>query len=342
MTKNCKILSIGQSQLMSYKLMLCLPMLCTLMFCSPSFAQSKLGLAVPYISGEVKPLVANEPVNSILLANISRSLVRSDRTGRLSPDLARSFQTSDDGRLWTFKLRNGLLFPNSRSATVKDVKNSLQLWQTQTQTASALDVSNIADIEEVSVKSPLQLRRTDSALAIKLREPDWNFGRLVAKLPITDPELSRGFGSYFGKQTFFSAIGPYQIRELSAERGATLERSPAFFEQGLTGSAVITIKPYEDAAAALSALRSGGVDIIPLPTQSQLEQIADDPTLIALDSPLLQLEPTEESWKPTRNYWSNRDDQRDRLLTSKIIVRKSLKLDEKAGEYFDLSSSFLP
>ena len=55
-------------------------------------------------------------------SNLYEGLVKRDRFGRIGPAIARSWSHSDDHRIWTFVIAQGMTFHNGKPVTATDVK----------------------------------------------------------------------------------------------------------------------------------------------------------------------------------------------------------------------------
>ncbi len=58
------------------------------------------------------------------------SLVIHDAQGKVHPALARRWEVSKDGLVWTFHLRDDVTFHSGRRLTANDVKAHFDLWKT--------------------------------------------------------------------------------------------------------------------------------------------------------------------------------------------------------------------
>ena len=60
-----------------------------------------------------------------VLFNIFEGLVKPNSNGELIPAVAESYEISEDGKTYTFVLRDGIKFHNGKAVTVEDVKASI-------------------------------------------------------------------------------------------------------------------------------------------------------------------------------------------------------------------------
>lgn len=61
-----------------------------------------------------------------ILFNIYEGLVKPDEEGNLNDAVAESHSISEDGKVYTFKLRNGVKFHDGTTVTAEDVKYSIE------------------------------------------------------------------------------------------------------------------------------------------------------------------------------------------------------------------------
>nr|WP_242861361.1 ABC transporter substrate-binding protein [Cellulosilyticum ruminicola] len=57
---------------------------------------------------------------------VGETLVRFDQEGEMVPCLAESWENSGEGKVWTFKIREGVKFSNGEEMTAESVKSSLE------------------------------------------------------------------------------------------------------------------------------------------------------------------------------------------------------------------------
>jgi len=69
----------------------------------------------------INPLLATSDVDRDLVALVYSGLMRAGKYEHFEPDLAESYSISDDGKIYTFKLRNGLYWHDGSPVSAKDV-----------------------------------------------------------------------------------------------------------------------------------------------------------------------------------------------------------------------------
>ena len=102
-------------------------------------------------------------IDEVVYANVFEGLTRFGPDGSVRPALAESWDVSEDGKVYTFHLRTGVLFHDGTTFDAQDVKFSLDR-------ARAPDSANaqkalFAGIDTVTVVDP-------ATVTITLKEPD--------------------------------------------------------------------------------------------------------------------------------------------------------------------------
>lgn len=130
------------------------------------------------LGDSVDPAHAPRPTNAaerVLFRQLYETLVRADCTGRLLPALAETWRTDDDGRTWTFTLREEARFWDGVPVTAREVRAA---WA-RTGARVAVSVTG-ARTMSVTLASPVSepLLFADPALAVArpLAESPWPLG----------------------------------------------------------------------------------------------------------------------------------------------------------------------
>ncbi len=77
----------------------------------------------------LSPDDAGPDVHYVMIVNIHNALLELDPWGELQPVLAESYEVSDDGLTYTFKLREGVKFHDGTEFTAKDVQYTYDYYR---------------------------------------------------------------------------------------------------------------------------------------------------------------------------------------------------------------------
>jgi peptide/nickel transport system substrate-binding protein len=231
---------------------------------------------IPTLDPHISPsgVVAN------IDAHIFETLVAQDETLTPQPALAESWTTSEDGRTWTFTLRDGVLFHNGDTLTAADAAASLNRWKSVTARAKTL----LGDSEFVA--------QDDSTLSVELASPR---GDLLAQLSnplqfaaimpasVVESAPAEGITEYIG-------TGPYKFSAWNVDQNVELVRFDDYagVDTDPSGYAGRKDAPTEtlsfdfvlDTATRFSSFLSGEYDFVDV-TVDNLPQVEnqDDVTL---------------------------------------------------------------
>jgi oligopeptide transport system substrate-binding protein len=204
-------------------------------------------------------------------------------TTELRPDLAESYEISDDGLVYTFTLREGVSFHNGRKMTAEDVKYSLErVVNPETQSPGAgffgmiegFDALNAGEAEELSGVRVVDPR----TLEITLSRPDATFLHIMALnfAHVVPREAVEASGEDFGREPV--GTGAYRLAEWTLGQRVVFERNPDYWREGVPKLDQITFEIGQEPNVALLRLQRGEVDILgdPIPP-AQFLQVREDP-----------------------------------------------------------------
>ena len=213
---------------------------------------------------------ASERVRSLMF----NSLVKKDEKFDYVPELASNIQRSDDGLTFTFTLRDGVTFHDGRPFTSADAKYTLEtvLASTFAKAASFFEGSGANKTSYVkSVEAP-----DAKTLIIRLNK-QWT-GLLPNLVPIAIIPKD----SYESQKTHPLGTGPFKFKSYdSSQQVVDMEANPNYYE-GAPHIQNLRARVISDSNAMQAELRSGRVDIAPLPTSlspDAIKSLGGDPNL---------------------------------------------------------------
>jgi peptide/nickel transport system substrate-binding protein len=185
----------------------------------------------------------------------------------LVPDLATSWDISDDGLVYTFTIRQGVLFHNGREMTAEDVKFSLDRLRDPERSVYSADFAVVESVEVVD----------EETVQVTLSEPFSTFPMFLTDRYSIVPEEAVDT-----LDTTPVGTGPFMLEEYVLDQYVRLVRNPDYYEEGLPYLDAVEFKILGDEASKESALRSQSVDMVWFRDPRQAENIAESvPGLIS-------------------------------------------------------------
>ncbi len=188
-------------------------------------------------------------------------------TTELRPGVAESYEISEDGLTYTFKLRPGVTFHNGREMTAQDVKYSLdRVTNPATQSPGAgffgmiegFDAAMAGEAEGLSgvtVVDPLTVQ-------FKLSRPDATFLHVLALnfASVVPREAVEAAGEDFGREPVGS--GAFRLAEWTTGQRLVFEKNPDYWREGVPYVDQITFEVGQEPVVALLRLQNGEVDLV--------------------------------------------------------------------------------
>jgi peptide/nickel transport system substrate-binding protein len=205
-------------------------------------------------------------IDEIVYANVLEGLTRIDQTAQVQPGLAESWEISEDGKVYTFKLRSGAKYHDGTDFTADDVKFSLDRARAEDSTNAQKKL--FASIESVEVVDPTTVKVTlTHAEGLFL----YNMGLGDAVIVASE--------SADGNKENPVGTGPFKFDSWAKGSAIRLVKNPDYWGEPVALEKV-EFRVIPDAAAAVPALLSGDVHAFPnAPVGDALEQVQADPRL---------------------------------------------------------------
>jgi peptide/nickel transport system substrate-binding protein len=213
----------------------------------------------------------NNP-NFSMIRTVFNTLTAYDhKTLEPQPELATSWDLSDDGTSITLHLRDDVTFHSGRDFTADDVIFSVQAMQRE-------DVST--QLKHVALTIDDMKADDDHTVTLHLAHPVSNLFDMFEMMPIVDKDTFDDLLA--GKE--FNGTGPFKVVSYTPGSGVELERNDDYWVKGRPYLDGIDISVQSQSQSMLSSLKSGesqlALDMAPLDAVS----LQDDPAYDVIES----------------------------------------------------------
>ncbi|MCH6265040.1 glutathione ABC transporter substrate-binding protein [Neobacillus citreus] len=225
---------------------------------------NSLTIAVSANLISMDPQDTNDTLSGSIQSTMLEGLVGFDKDMKMIPVLAESYEASDDAKVFTFKLRQGVKFHDGTPFNAEAVK---------------VNIDRVANPEnKLKRYSMFELVEKTEAVdeytfRVTLKEPFGamlnNFAHPAARL------MSPAAIEKYGKDVATHPVGtgPFKFAEWDQSDHLSVEKNPDYWQKGLPKVDGIKFKPVPENGARVAMLQTGEADYIyPIPTE-QAESI---------------------------------------------------------------------
>lgn len=216
-------------------------------------------------------------------ALIYENLTWVDNDVVVQPQLAESWDISEDGLVYTFHLRQGVKFHNGQEMTAEDVKYSLER-QLNPDVGSA-GRGDLTMIQGIEVVDPYTLN-------ITLVEPTGPFlTALGGRYNAIIPKDSAPDGDTLRRQAI--GTGPYMVAEFVPTERLVLQKNADYWQEGVPLLDEIVIQVIPDEQTILAGLRAGTIDMAVLEDANSYMLLEGDENIILERTPAIKIDTLE-------------------------------------------------
>lgn len=197
--------------------------------------------------------------------NMFEALARVTSDGSIEPVLATDWEVDETNTVWTFYLREGVIFHDGETFTASDVKATFDRFKSNDESTRAYYYTNIVEVKIVD----------DYTVQFVTDSPQSNFLHIIAydgSYIMSTKSLERT-NEEIGKYPI--GTGPYMFKESTANESVTLVRFDDYWGEKpeVTELKFITVS---EVATRVNMLRAGEADLITGITDEDLEYFKGD------------------------------------------------------------------
>lgn len=220
-------------------------------------------------SPKLDPALVTDGESFRVTGNIMETLVQYEKDSmNVTEGLATEWKNSEDGKKWTFKLRDDVKFHDGTKFNAEAVVFNFQRWMNREHLGSKKDdfiyygsmfggykgdkghvIESVKAVDEYTVE-------------FTLKKPQGPFLQNLAMSPfaIASPKAVKKDPSKFAEHPV--GTGPFKFKSWKKNDSITLEKNNDYWKKGLPKLDRVIFKSIPDNSARLTALQSGDIDVM--------------------------------------------------------------------------------
>ena len=233
---------------------------------------------------DMNPLTTTDSTSMNVLRHIYQGMMYLDAEDNAVPGVAESYEVSEDGLTYTFKLKEGLTWSNGEPVTSADFVFGLRTffspetagdyqstWATLIQGAEAA-YKGEAPVEEIGIEAP-----DEYTVVYHLNNPAPYFLSVLA-FPSFFPMNEKGWNDCGGVETYGTEAdkmvtnGAYTVSEWLHQDHLTLTKNDSYWNAAEEAQIkTITFRMIDDTNTAMNGFMTGELDMIGLSGQQKVD-----------------------------------------------------------------------
>jgi peptide/nickel transport system substrate-binding protein len=207
----------------------------------------RIGVSGGSTTDSIDPAAITATMNQIIInGQLGNNLVEVDHENKPIPELAESWESSPDAKIWNFKLRKGVEFHNGKTMDADDVIYSLNHHRgEETKSAAKVIVDSIEEIKKEDKYS----------ISFILKSPNADFPLLLSEYHLVIAPVSSDF-----KDGIFS--GGYILQKYEPGVRCFATRNPNYFKSDRAYFDEVETLGINDVNARTNALKTGQIDVM--------------------------------------------------------------------------------
>ena len=220
---------------------------------------SKITIGIPQdLEESLDPHKAVAAGTKEILFNIFEGLVKPDSDGNLNPAVASDVNISNEGKVYTFTLRENVKFHDGSVVTAEDVKYSIDKCADASN--GSLLVPAFSNIESVTIVD-------EKTVEVTLKEGDTDFLAYFTTAIIPKNNAN--------PDTNPIGTGPYKYVSRSPQENFIVEKFDEYWGEAAHIENVV-FKVCANADSIVMELQGGGIDMFCRLTSAQVDQLGDE------------------------------------------------------------------
>ncbi|MFC0333829.1 ABC transporter substrate-binding protein [Paenibacillus sepulcri] len=237
---------------------------------SAEAAGGKLRVGTISDFGTLDPARSTRLIDEELYNNIYDPMVKLTPDGKFIPGLSTEWKVSDDGKTYTFTLREGVKFHDGTDFNAQAVIDNWN-WIMDPANASPRS-SDLVLVQELSSPDPY-------TLVVKLKTP---FTPFIATITgrtglIASPTAREKYGDQYEMNPV--GTGPFQFVEWNKNDHLTIRKNPDYWEKDQPKLDEVEFMPIVNQSQKLNALLAGQVDLVDSIPFQDIPKVENTPNL---------------------------------------------------------------
>ncbi len=248
-----------------------------------SFASAEDGQVIKLFLGGGTPLSMDPALNS---ASAGSNIIRSAFAGLtgfqyneagepvMAPELAESYEVSEDGLTYSFVLREGLKWSDGTDATASQIKAS---WERAASAELGADYGFLFDVISRNEDGTLAIDVDDAArtFVVHLPQPCAYFLDLCAFVPFypVRVDLADNEGIWATNPETYVGLGAFKMTKYAVDDVIVFEKNPYYWNADAVKLAGIEFYLSEDNTAILTAYENNTVQYIQSISSSEYDRL---------------------------------------------------------------------